>query len=750
MQIQTVVKTDGTNYLNKQIIHFILCCSVITYAIGTPCNVTDGSAFNLIACEDVVDWKADSNPAWTCSWYQTKGYCANGEVTKLGSQLYEWAVGTNGMTADTACCECGGAGGTDACTCGNVECTVDTGLICYSTTGGGSCRKKDFGPYGYMNCFNNDGNDNIVRVDGRYQIDDVVSCNAAADSMSLGHMILPSTLQSAPYGCSKNWNGAFLQFYSDSSSTISCEHDSLYEPCICISALTCEVTDGTISNVAPCICGKSACSFGSGLYCDLSIDRSTINTCSHGDACTIIDGSAENSVDCACGTAACNDYNGKFCYAEGNLCANSAFSNRICSIRDGSASSRSSSDSECICGNTVCTEFSGLICDTTLTTHTCSMDDCHLGDRGGGPTVENAAPCRCIEENQQAEGTTEGACSFSSGLYCDLIWMDENNNRVDPTCSPGDACLNTDGSAENAVDCACGSRETACNNFNGNFCDATSAKCSGGDACSNTDGSLANVACTCGAKACNGGNGFYCKLEEPFVFSDGSSTSSGARSGRCSLLPSTTCTFTNGEAAHNTTANVDCTCGTTACTLSTGFYCYKDLNTCGHGPLCNYTKGYILNADTCQCGLSECDISTGFYCDTSFSACSKLSRCPIDDGSLPNNVSCSCGVTECPTDHFCSALSSSTGRETCTPIDCSVTVDEMLKRMPNCGRFNNRCQCIQCKRGFYSADCNDICPAPEVAIRNDIILCTMAMWCTLAYIVSEFCCCLTYYNFTYV
>ena len=35
------------------------------------------------------------------------------------------------------------------CTCGNEECTASRGLICYSTIGGGSCRKNDVGAFGY-------------------------------------------------------------------------------------------------------------------------------------------------------------------------------------------------------------------------------------------------------------------------------------------------------------------------------------------------------------------------------------------------------------------------------------------------------------------------------------------------------------------------------------------------------------------------------------------------------------------------
>ena len=36
-----------------------------------------------------------------------------------------------------------------SCTCGSVVCTSTTGLICFSTVGGGTCRKRDLGTFGY-------------------------------------------------------------------------------------------------------------------------------------------------------------------------------------------------------------------------------------------------------------------------------------------------------------------------------------------------------------------------------------------------------------------------------------------------------------------------------------------------------------------------------------------------------------------------------------------------------------------------
>ena len=56
-----------------------------------------------------------------------------------------------------------------------------TGLICYSTNGGGSCRKQDVGAYGYPR----PASGMCVEVSGRGLLGDKASCEAAATSMGL-------------------------------------------------------------------------------------------------------------------------------------------------------------------------------------------------------------------------------------------------------------------------------------------------------------------------------------------------------------------------------------------------------------------------------------------------------------------------------------------------------------------------------------------------------------------------------------
>ena len=69
-----------------------------------------------------------------------------------------------------------------ACTCGSMECTSTTGLICYSTYGGGSCRKTDVGAFGYPK---EAGPKTCASVNNRHPMLDKSSCEAAATSMGL-------------------------------------------------------------------------------------------------------------------------------------------------------------------------------------------------------------------------------------------------------------------------------------------------------------------------------------------------------------------------------------------------------------------------------------------------------------------------------------------------------------------------------------------------------------------------------------
>ena len=96
----------------------------------------------------------------------------------------------------------GSIANTDSCRCGNEECTASRGLICYSTNGGGSCRKNDVGPFGYPRP--NSGNCDDVA--GRKSILDKETCEAAATSLGLSDVeAYERSSSSYPPGC--YWRG---------------------------------------------------------------------------------------------------------------------------------------------------------------------------------------------------------------------------------------------------------------------------------------------------------------------------------------------------------------------------------------------------------------------------------------------------------------------------------------------------------------------------------------------------------------
>lgn len=234
------------------------------------------------------------------------------------------------------------------------KCTETTGLICYVTGDTGSCRKNEPGPYGYKKL--PVGYCAEAGVAGRARIDDEASCNAAAVSLGLTDTkaaVTGSTIE--PQGC--YWYQQQLRFNFLNSATL-CEQHSDF--CICFSAPTCGIRDGTMSNAAPCLCGSATCTPSTGLYCD-----GVTSTCSRGDTCSNTDGSLANSVACACGRyipgvwptptiypVACNAFNGMYCDASSYKCSPGT----TCPIDNGI------NTVDCLCGTSSCNVLSGMFC----------------------------------------------------------------------------------------------------------------------------------------------------------------------------------------------------------------------------------------------------------------------------------------------------------------------------------------------------------------------------------------------------
>ena len=78
----------------------------------------------------------------------------------------------------------GSLSNTNACICGTETCTPATGLLCYATTGGGSCRVSNHGPFGFPR--SSFGFCNDTSIPGRLLIQDQSSCETAAISLGVG------------------------------------------------------------------------------------------------------------------------------------------------------------------------------------------------------------------------------------------------------------------------------------------------------------------------------------------------------------------------------------------------------------------------------------------------------------------------------------------------------------------------------------------------------------------------------------
>jgi hypothetical protein len=146
------------------------------------------------------------------------------------------------------------------------------------------------------------------------------------------------------------------------------------------------------------------------------------------------------------------------------------------------------------------------------------------------------------------------------------------------------------------------------------------------DLCSHTKGKRENdVDCSCGTSLCTATTGRVCEF------------------GKCKKHVN--CWFTGGSAENSDV----CSCGTTVCTGSTGFYCYADGNRCSNAviPVCTKTTAIssILNPGACYCGESYCtEESNGLYCQNN--QCFGP-QCSNVNGAIINSGGCGCGLAEC-------------------------------------------------------------------------------------------------------
>jgi hypothetical protein len=603
---------------------------------------------------------------------------------------------------------------TEPCGCGNVGCTADTGLICYSTIGGGSCRKNDVGPFGYPRP--NSGNCNDVV--GRKPILDKVACEAAATSLGLSDVVAAEiSATNFPSGCF--WSSApdGLAYNTLTTSTASCSSNTDY--CLCISAPDCLETDGTTSNAAPCLCGNIGCTIASGLHCYASE-----NSCHNSPPCTVTDGSQANSESCGCGKEECTANTGLICYSTigGGSCRkndvgpygyqrpNSGNCNDVAGRKpildkvacEAAATSLGLSD-------VVAEEISSLyyppgcywhnnnLYYNTLTTSTqsCSTNsdyclcisapDCLETD---GTISNTAAPCLC--------GNT--GCTIATGLHC---------YASDNYCS-GPSCTVTDGSIANTDPCGCGN--VGCTISSGLHCYASENYCFTGPPCTVINGSIANTEpCGCGNEICTASTGLICYSTfgggscrtndvGPYGYPRPNSGHCNDVAGRKPILDKVSCEAAatslglSVQVVGESTSNYPPGCfwrsnklsyntfttSTKSCSWNSN-YCL-----CLSAPNCLETDGTTSNTVPCLCGNTGCTIASGLHCYASDNYCSGP-PCTVTDGSIANTESCSCGDIGCTIASGLICFSNTNGDGSCRKSDFGA----FGYQRPNSGKCND-------------------------------------------------------------
>ena len=430
-----------------------------------------------------------------------------------------------------------------ACTCGNEECTSTTGLICYSTLGGGSCRKMGLGPFGYTK---EEGNTNCGSMSNRYPILNKAACEAAAKSMDLDDVVASEGGHSVwPPGCL--WGGKPLGLFYNNlvTSTSSCNgalalHRSNSEYCLCVAAYDCTHTNGATTNTADCLCGGMGVvctAAASGLYCDSSFSVSVCGTAPI-TACAKTDGSSASSVTCVCGNVACSASTGFICYvglgASGGSCRKTGFGPFGYIKEDGS--------------QTKCVSVSNR--KPILDKATCEAAAASMG-------------LEIVVAEEVSYSSFPPGCSGSSlsSLYYNTLFTSTTScTSRRCLCIAAPDCTQTNGVTSNTNACVCGGMGVVCLPASGLYCTSSTSTCSSGDLCTSVDGSSLNtgVDCACGtAGACNSFNGMYCY----------------ASNNQCSFVAIPDCLTTDGSAANGAA----CTCSSETCTSTTGLICYSTL-----------------------------------------------------------------------------------------------------------------------------------------------------------------------------
>ena len=393
-----------------------------------------------------------------------------------------------------------------ACTCGSVECTRTTGLICYSN-GGGSCRKTGFGSFGYPK---EKGDKMCVDVSNRQSILDIASCEAAAVSMGLDDVKVKIKRGGGPPGC--YWKGSNLYYNMEYTYLPSCTYQSDF--CLCITLPDCTQTNGAMSNTGTCFCGGTRCTAASGLFCYAEGSKCSLVTI---PVCGTTDGSVANGADCTCGVTECTAASGLFCYASNSQCSLGAIPD--CLATNGSVANGAA----CTCSSETCTSTTGLICYSN------GGGSCRKTGFGrfgyvkveGRTDVSNRLSGLCVDVSNRKSILDKASCEgAATSMDLDVVVayeMSESNRP--PGCFWDRKSLYYNTVSTSTESCA-----------GSNFIQEGFCLCIAAPNCTHISGATLNTApCLCGETGCTAASGLFCE-------SAGFDPDAGFSNGQCATV----------------------------------------------------------------------------------------------------------------------------------------------------------------------------------------------------------------------
>ena len=596
----------------------------------------------------------------------------------------------------------GTAANANDCQCGNTLCTSETGLICYSENGGGSCRKRGLGEYGYP--LSSTGFCYDASVSGRAPILDVASCQAAANSIDKTmstHFFIDTSLE--PPGCFFGSDGE-IHFNYNVSSTTECFTGNLGKnACICQAGTVCSNTDGTAVNSGDCMCGTTLCTSETGLICYSEKGGGSCRQQGFGkygyplqysDTCGASDGRAP-ILDAALCESAANSL-GKTteiidvpafppgCVAQGLGAKHNIYFNNYLDSTVSCDGSLGTTSYACICQTAFPSAVNKFLpidnrCENSIITDGPCFQTKNYGT---GNNYGSSEFCQ-LKIRNVVDGETLSSSDFNVGDNTNSDALLVNSYLYDGTTGPQNVtiidgetiiwqtdsastgntgfkvcllapCSNTDGTAANYGPCQCGT--TGCTSETGYFCDQNT--CSEHASSQqkfaetvNCDGSIITDGPCFQSKNYGTGNTYgnneFCELRVRNVVAGETMSSITFDMESTDFIKIKDTYYTGDTGPQNVAVNNNDIISWSSDNNVGPYYGFKICLLAS----CSNTDRTAANANDCQCGNTQCTSETGLFCNSIDNQCSSFSCRTVPGGTC----------TDCDV-HGCTAVTCDMGK----------------------------------------------------------------------------------------